>query len=228
MKKNKSISFLMLSIIFAVYNIIVFVGPFLKVITFWGSYGFTVLAFIISGIVLHAAFKRMRNINDAFLRIPAVGISLQYISVQIIISLICMSLTIFQPWMVVAACVVWTGINWVRLLLSVIGKDEAERVEEKVLQKTRFIRELKIEIELLIPQSPNEELTRNMKALVEKVRYSDPMSSKEVVEAENRITAEMAELDEAVKVADFKVANNCAKEINDLIDVRNQKLRIKQ
>ena len=99
------------------------------------------------------------------------------------------------------------------------GRNEIERVESKVQKKVFYIRELQADIELLADNESDATVKTALAQLAERVRYSDPMSSEQLADLENKISAKVLEL----KTAPNKV--EIITELNSLLDERNKKCK---
>lgn len=112
------------------------------------------------------------------------------------------------------------GISAMCMISADAGRDEIERVEAKVQKKVFYIRELQADIELLADNETNTDVKTALTQLAEKIRFSDPMSSEQLADLENKISAKVLEL----KTAPNKV--EIITELNSLLDERNKKCKI--
>ena len=118
------------------------------------------------------------------------------------------------------ACSVIAGISAVCMISADAGRNEIERVEEKVQKKAFYIRELQADIELLADNESDAAAKTALTQLAEKIRYSDPMSNEQLADLENKISS---------KVAELKATSNKLEiitELNSLLDERNKKCKI--
>ena len=100
------------------------------------------------------------------------------------------------------------------------GRNEIERVEAKVQKKVFYIRELQADIEVLTDNESDATVKTALAQLAEKIRFSDPMSSEQLADLENKISS---------KVAELKTTSNKLEiitELNSLFDERNKKCKI--
>ncbi len=67
------------------------------------------------------------------------------------------------------------------------GKEEIERVDEKVQQKVLYIQEIRVKLESVIDNTKNKEVLKELNKLKDLVRYSDPMSNEKVESLEEKI-----------------------------------------
>ena len=214
MKKDSSKGYIILGILFVLISIIAFAVPSAKTTAFWVSYGFTVLAFAAQITIWKAAFKRSGSLKSKFLGFPVVHIGIVYLVVQII------AFAIFPVWSAGVACSVIASTSAVCMIVSNAGRSEIERGSAKVQKKTFYIKKLQTEVETLTEAETDTATKSALAQLKEKIRYSDPMSTEQIADIEDQITA---------KIGELKSATNKAKiiaELNLLLDERNRKIKI--
>lgn len=219
--KNKNLSFYSaLCIIFALFNVISFVVPTEKTVTFWIAYSFTVVAFAAQILIWNYSIDKKETMKSKFLGIPLVYVGFVYLTVQIIAFVIFMILPTLPEWSAVVACAVILAASALCVIAGQAGVKEINRVEEKIKVKRAFVQFLQADIEMLAESETDPETKVSLKKLAEKVRFSDPMSHEMLGELESRISAKVEEL----KFADNKSA--LIKEIDQLLLERNKKCKI--
>ena len=117
-------------------------------------------------------------------------------------------------------CVVIVGISSVCMISADVGRNEIERVENKVQEKTFYIRSLQADTEMLANAEPDTEVKAELLRLAEKIRFSDPMSHERLADLENQITDKVTELKSSTE------RTVIINEINSLLDERNKKCKI--
>ena len=106
------------------------------------------------------------------------------------------------------------------MIASDVSHSESERVSAKVQEKAFYIKQLQADVELLSGAETDAATKSALTRLVEKIRYSDPMSNEQIADIEDRITAKIAELKSATDKAKIIA------ELNLLLDERNRKTKI--
>lgn len=220
MKKNTKLAYAVLGIVFILFNVIVFAVPTDKTITFWIAYAFTVVAFALQIGIWNAAFKATETLKSKFLGVPIIYVGIVYLVLQLIAFAVFMIFPLIPSWIVVIACALVLGISAICLISADVARDEINRVEEKVNQKVFYIRELQADVEILAEQEQNPEIKAELKKLVEKIRYNDPMSSEALADIETEIKEKVLEL----KTADHK--SKLITELDLLLTERNKKAKI--
>ena len=84
MKRNFT-PYIILSILFAVFNVFAFAIPSEKTSTFWVAYGFTVAMFFVEVVTLLMAFPKDNTAKKQFLSWPLIFVGTAYFIIQTII-----------------------------------------------------------------------------------------------------------------------------------------------
>lgn len=103
------------------------------------------------------------------------------------------------------------------MITAEVGREELERVKTRVQKKVFYVKELQVDVELLADGETDDAVKKELIQLAEKIRLSDPMSSEQLAELENRISDKVIEL----KTTADRMA--IIKELNSLLDERNKK-----
>lgn len=220
MKKNKGMAYAVLAIAFALFNVIAFAVPTAKTSTFWIAYVFTAIAFALQIVIWKFAFKGTDTLKSKFLGIPLISVGITYLIVQIIAFAIFMAFSIAPTWIAIVVCALIIGISAICLIGTETDREEINRVEEKVEKKVFYIKSLQVDIEMLASDETDDDIKAALTKLVEKIRFSDPMSNDVLADIESEITA---------KVKELKTAENKAeiiKVLDSLITERNKKAKL--
>lgn len=220
MKKNSSKGHLILGILFILISVIAFAVPAAKTATFWISYAFTVVAFAAQIIIWKAALGRSKSLKSKFLGFPVIHIDIVYLVVQIIALGIFLFIPTLPIWSAVVVCVVIAGVSAVCMIASDVDRSEIDRVSAKVQEKTFYIKQLQVDVELLASAETDVATKSALIQLAEKIRYSDPMSDEQLADTEDQIIAKIAELKSSTDKAEI------INELNSLLDERNRKIKI--
>lgn len=220
MKKNSTKGYVILGILFALISIIAFAVPTVKTATFWITYVFTAAAFAAQIVIWKTALGKGETLKSKFLGFPVVHIGIVYTVIQVIAFAVFMFVPTLPTWSAIVVCSVIAGISAVCMISADVGRDEIERVEAKVQNKVFYVRELQADIELLADSETNSNVKTALTQLAEKIRFSDPMSSEQLADLENKISVKAMEL----KTAANKV--EIITELTSLLDERNKKCKI--
>ena len=219
MKNNKK-SYLIIGIVFVLFSVIAFAIPNPKTASFWIAYVFTVIAFDVQYLIWHKTSKEEQPPVSHLLGYSVIHIGIVYLLLQIITGLVFSIASSLPAWAAVIISIIILRVSAICLISSDMGITEVTRVEEKVNEKVLFIREIQTDIEILISREEDEAIKSKLVSLAEKVRFSDPMSNERLADIEKMIISKTVEL----KLADDK--EKLIKEINLLLDERNQKCKI--
>ena len=220
MKKNKGMAYAVLAIAFVLINVIAFAIPTAKTATFWIAYVFTAIAFAFQIGIWKFAFKGTDTLKSKFLGIPLISVGITYLIVQIIAFAIFMAFPIAPTWIAIVVCTLILGISAICLIGTETGREEINRVEEKVEKKVFYIKSLQVDVEMLASAETDADTKAALTKLAEKIRFSDPMSNEVLVDLDAEITA---------KVKELKTAENKAEIItvlNSLITEQNKKAKL--
>ena len=220
MKRNSFILYLVLGIVFTLFNVIAFVIPSEKTTTFWTAYAFSVVAFAAQILLWKIALGERDTLRSKHLGIPIIHVGLIYLTVQLIAFTVFMIFSALPVWLAVIVCAIILAISAIGVMSGQIGVNEIDRVEEKIKVKRAFIQFLFVDIEMLAEAEPDAETKAALSKLAEKVRFSDPMSHEMLGELESRISVKV----EKMKTLDNKI--NTIKEIELLLIERNKKCKI--
>ncbi len=220
MKKNKSMAYAVLAIAFVLFNVIAFAIPTAKTATFWIAYAFSVVAFALQIVIWKFAFKGADTLKSKFLGIPLISVGITYLIIQIIAFALFMALPLTASWIAIVVCALVLGISAICLIGTETGREEVNRVEEKVEKKVFYIKALQVDVETLASTETDADTKAALTKLTEKIRFSEPMSNEALSDLEAEITA---------KVKELKTAENKAEIItvlDSLIVERNKKAKL--
>lgn len=219
MKKNKGMAYAVLVIAFVLFNVIAFAIPTAKIATFWIAYAFTSIAFASQIAIWKFAFKGADSLKSKFLGIPLISVGITYLIVQIIAFAVFMALPLTASWIAIVVCALILGISAICLIGTETGREEINRVEEKVEKKVFYLKSLQVDVEMLASAERDADTKAALTKLAEKIRFSDPMSNDVLANLEAEISA---------KVKELKTAQNKTEIItvlDSLVDERNKKLK---
>jgi MFS family permease len=193
--------------------------PFAHTAAFWISYGFTLAAFAVVAASIYIAFIKNPNARSRFYGFPIARIGVIYGVAQLIVSLLVMALALWVPWWIP------TLVYAIGLGAAIIGLISAETVvaeiqaqDVKLKKDVSLMRSLQSEVSQIASQGEDAALT----ALAEEFRYSDPVSSDAVADAEADLVAAVNELQSAFVDGDQEVTAQLCRKISALLAERNR------
>jgi len=229
--KNKLMAFATTFIFLAVYNVVVFVLPFIKGGNFWVGYAFSMFAMLLFAGVGFYVFDKP-GFMSKFYRIPLIGVVKRYLILQLILGFIQMILDSnlihfdisFQYGL--ALNTIFLGLCLMGLITIEATKDEVERVDAKVKEKVVYIRSLQADVETLVDKVTDESVRKSLKELAETIQYSVKMSSPQLASIENKIEGKVMQLVETVEGADSDKIMSLCDELQQLLAERNKKCKL--
>lgn len=220
MKKNSTKGYVLLGILFFLVSITAYIIPLSKTVTFWIAYIFTVVAFAIQIIVWKTTLGKEKTLKSKFLKIPIIHISIVYLVIQISALLVFVFNPRFPTWSAIIVCCIITGVSILCMVATDIGVNEIGNNDKKVEKKISFIKKMLIDTEIIANNENDIDIKSDLLKLVEKIRFSDPVSNEQLSEIEDKISLKIAEL----TMSQNKQA--AIMEINSLLDERNKKCKI--
>lgn len=192
--KKKGLAYAVLVIAFALFNVVAFAIPTEKTATFWIAYAFSVIAFALQILVWMFAFKGADTIKSKFLGIPLLSVGFRYLVIQIVAFAVFMIFPALPTWIPVVICSVILGTSAICLIGTETGREEINRIEEKIEQKVFFIKALQVDVELIAETETDPNVKEELISLAEKIRFSDPVSDDSLQEIEAEISNKIKEL----------------------------------
>lgn len=114
----------------------------------------------------------------------------------------------------------------IRIIALRGGQEHIEARGEQVRKKILSLKLLQADVELLASEASDEGLKKDLSALAEAIRFSDPMSADALTPLEGAIEAKVAKLKLAISDNILKNADVIIKEVNLLIEERNKKCKL--
>ena len=219
--KGQGTSLFAAIVIFGVLTTLAFLAPLEHTITFWLGYFFAVYALITVAVVFVLYFAKPVN-EEKFLSLPAVKTVWVYYLLQTALSLWQM---IAFPLPYLLALTVNLVLAAVFSILTLVLYSSANRIgkaEQFTADKVIFIKQLKQRMDSM--ETDNAELDRNIKALSEDVRFSDPLSHSKLQDIEDTICELVDELSD--NITDEERALSLCKQIRKLLKSRNDQCKI--
>ena len=227
MSKGLKIYFAIVAILVVMVSVLAFVIPFPKksYATFIMSFVGIIIALAAQGYVAYLIFKKSSSLRSKIYGIPVIRVSIMYLMFQFIASVVIMAINAFvyvPVFVPVVIFVVLGGLAAIGILITSAAKGIIENIEKEEKQKTAFMNNFKIEIESLENKTDDEDFNKDLHKLIEKVKYSDPMSANELVDVENEMNTVYLSLKDNIANKNLDEAKKDATELSDLVDKRNK------
>ncbi|MBQ6039366.1 MAG: hypothetical protein IJL32_01100 [Oscillospiraceae bacterium] len=216
--KNKT-PYIVIAILFVLFNVIAFVIPTEKTSVFWIGYVFTVIAFAVVGFVWYLTIGKKQDLKSKLLGSSVAYISAVYLAVQFVAFLVFMFVSSAPTWCAVLVCVLILGISTVCMITTNVGTEMITATENKVAVKRQFIKDLQIEVEMLAEGEADGEIKQKLTELAKKIRLSDPMSDSSLLELEQELSEKVT----AIENSNDRVS--AIKEAENMLLKRNKKVK---
>ena len=230
MSKNSIRFYISLAIVFAVFTVIAFVVPFAHNTVFWLSYGFGVIALALQLYVYPKAFDFKGNdVRSKFYGFPLARMGTIYLVTQLVLSLVFMILSKYvdvKTWIVVLLYVLvltaaLLGLNTVDAM-----RDEVARQDTVHKARADTMRALQSKSALIAAQCDDAEAKKVLTKLADSFRFSDPVSSETLEDAEASLKAMLDELQSAVLEKDYAAAKTLSAKVEAALADRNHLCRL--
>lgn len=213
---------------FVMYNLLLFLiaGFEDHYEVFWMSYAFMMVAFAMMlgcGLVLGARGFTMR---DWLFRYPIIKHTVAYLVAQLVASTLFMIFEDSASWKL--ALVVMMIILFVYMVFAIsclLTKQTIDEVEDRIADKTAYIKLLRADASLLESKTADPALKALCRKFAEDVRYSDPMSCEALFELEKEISLCVADCSEALAAQDADAARTIIERASLLLRERNAKCK---
>lgn len=223
MKKDTLRVILVAAIVFVLYNLIVFLLPFVKTLSFWITWVFSIGGFAVVCAAIYIAFVKNPDAKSRFYGFPIARIGLIYGLVQLIVSILFMALSVWVPvWLVVIISALCMGVALIGLIAAEATMDEIQHQDVKLKRDVYMMRSLQSKVNQIASMCDNLECAASVRAFAEEVRYSDPVSSPAVAGAEADLAAMIDALQNAVADGDSAAAMQLCRRANVLLAERNR------
>ena len=232
-KKNKNmlIALSIICIIAALFNVIYFVFPFDKVNNagaFWVSYSATMLLFVIGFISIFFAFAK-KKLESKIFGIPIItfvyGVAIFQFIIDIII-LITGNYIAIKSWIVWIIESIILAVLLIGIITRTVYRNAIDEMEKKDAGKTRFIDELRVEIKILCDNSYGKAYAKELQSLNENLKYTNPVSNKEVIELEDEMLNELDYLKKAIEEEKELDTINYINKLNNHIKERAARIKV--
>lgn len=206
-------------IVLALYHVVAFAIPFCRTAAFWLSYGFSLVAVMVAFASIYIAFVKNPDAKSRFYGFPIARIGVVYGGVQMAVSIVVMAVAFWMPWWIALLIyAIGLGAALVGLISAEAVVDEIQQQDVKQKKDTTLMRGLQSKISQIAAQSDDAAL----KALAEEFRFSDPVSSEAIADAESDLVATVDVLQAAFIDGDTEAVTLLCRKVSALLAERNR------
>lgn len=224
MKKTKWFAISLIAL--AVFNVIAFTAPLDKTPTFWIGYTFGTVAIILELLVNQKVQVADKELNSRYYGWSLMIIASVYMTIQIILSLFFMVVSSIYVWISLIVCVVCLALCGIGLIAGESAKEIIEQIDVKVKQKTFYIKSLDSDLRLLSASCSDVIAKKNIIALADAIRFSDPMSSDTLSDVEQEIAEGCRKIKALVESCQYNAMNEECNRTMKLLATRNEKCKL--
>lgn len=227
MKKNFKYFALIWFVTLAVFNVVTFVVPAeiaginrFEQPTFWVAYAFISVAFL--GQLLSVfVVCRKDTLEKVFLNIPVLRLGYSALAVSVVVGLIFMVVPVIPAWIGAIVCVIITALFVVACVKSMAAANIVSEKTDSVKKQTAFMKMAVVDAENIMARATTAEIKVEVKKVYEALKYSDYMSTPELIRMEVHIEDHLKQLKIAVDSADLEMVQTEVNELLLLIKERN-------
>lgn len=222
MRKNEIRVYVVLSIILVVFFAVAFAIPFTKTVVFWLAIIFAMIAILSQICFYKISFSGSGDVKSKFYGFPIIRVGWIYLLVQLVISIIEMSIASFLP--------AWVAfvVNVTPLAFAAIGciavdamRDEIVRQDVKLKNNVSVMRSIQ-SLSSSIVGLASDDIKSDIQSLADEFKYSDPVSSDHTMEIERELNQQLKELQKSVVDGDVDSAKKQCKNISASLSERNR------
>ncbi len=212
------------AICLVLFNVIAFVVPNEMKSNFWVGYIFITLSFLGQLFCAGISFKS-ENAQKFFYNFPLISISFIGTLIMLIIGGLTMAISAIPVWVGIVFCLIILAFSAIAIINASVVSETISNIDEKIKSKTLFIKMLIADTETLMSKAETNEAKEITKKVLEKIRYSDPVSNDALSSIESQITIKFKEFESAIN-GNLQNAVLLGEELIVLLDDRNTKSKI--
>ena len=232
MKKNFKYFAIIWFVALAVFNVVTFVVPAeiagvnrFQQPVFWIAYAFILVALI--GQLLSAWIVCAKDkLDKVFLNLPLLNIGYIAVAVSFVVGLVFMLVPVIPTWIGAVVCVILLALFIIACVMATSAANIVAEKEERIKEKTSFIKSTLVDAENIMEIATNLEIKAEIKKVYEALRYSDYVSTPELIKIEVHIEDHVKQLKIAVENEDLEMVQTEASELLLLIKERNSKCKV--
>ena len=231
MKKSTTRWWIVWVVILVVYNVIVFAAPFPKTLAFFLSWVFSLIAIAAQIYVIRTAFYQGERAKSKFYGFPIAKIGGIYLTAQLALGLAFMALglaVLVPVWIPLVLYAVLLGVAAAGLISAEATRDEIVRQDVALKKDVSRMRALQSKAASMVQLAQDDSLRTALEKFSENIRFSDPVSSAALEDAEADLAACIDDLQQAVLDNDCEAALLLEKKAGMLLTERNRLCKLEK
>ncbi len=191
----------------------------------WFALAITDICFLANLFITWTALKQDK-LSGTFYRLPMIKLSYACMIIVAIVGIIGVVIPFIPYWVTVIVELLFVAAYSLAIIKAAAAAELVEVTEEKIKDRTLFIRTMAAEAESIITVAKSTEAREQSRKVFEALRYSDPVSSPELSDIESDIGEKLSSLRKAVEADESETVKAVADKIISLISERNIKCRL--
>lgn len=207
MEKSRIFSFLVLFLLWLAASVAAFLLPIDRNYAFKITYAFVCAAFIIQFIIANTVIGNKSALRYKFLGIPLIYAGLIYLSLQLAVfafMVLIKDISINIVWLINSLIFIFSLLA---IISSYYGRDVIDDIDIEIKDKTAFLRNSILRLEILLSKSGGVS-KKQISALLENIKYSDSVSVGALQDIESKIALQFASLENAVREGNADISQN--------------------
>ncbi|MBE6639302.1 MAG: hypothetical protein E7616_07625 [Ruminococcaceae bacterium] len=125
-----------------------------------------------------------------------------------------------------ASQIILIGLYWILAITCLLTKDSIKKTEQINMEKTSFIKDLRVALAALPLQTEDQPLKKKLQELSDDAKFSDPVSSELLEEVEARLLTVVTQCREALDKKDTEAALALCDKASRILKERNETCKI--
>lgn len=211
------------AIILVTFCILYLVIPFPKTAACWIELAFSIIA-ICAGCGVSWYSLKNNGLKGKIYGFPILNIGIAYTTTQLIFAFVIVRIGFFATvplWIPITVSVVILAIFSIGFIAADNARDIIEEQESHDKIATKAMKTFRLDMQYIVDFCSNTELKKPLEKLAEQFKYSDPVSSDDLSEVEEKLHHEVKALATLVN-SDTELAQQKVDEISGLLADRNR------
>lgn len=215
-----------LALVFIIYSMGMFLFCSPKNATMWIGYGFSVLAFLLTGGVMWWKLPDPMDAKDLFYQAPTLWLCAGYDAAAVVISILAAALRGFAIKWVILVELAAAALFIIAITFSIVSSAKLLAMRADTAEKAIDLRALESRLKTIAGRVSDGELAEKISRLAEDVRFSD-LAAGESVQALDRVFYQaVSELEQTASAGDTQAALAQVRELDIQLKERNRKCRL--
>ena len=234
MNKGFKVYFIIWLVVFAAFNAVAFIFAanaqtlpkfVFSVNNFWVAYGFIVAAFLLLLVCGYIACKA-DNLKKVVYNVPLISISYSCLVAILIAGVVLVFRVGIPSWIGGIFCLIILILNIVSVVLAKSSADMFNKMDDKLAAEVIFTKSLLSDANVLLQTCSDDKLKKLCNKVLEKIKYSDPVSSPDLREIEEQMVSKFNDFGEAVNNKNYKIAESTCNDFINLCTVRSERCKL--